>query len=222
MKKILFIGTFLLFNYGAFAQLDSSITSIDTSKIVAKSEITKTTKTDKKPYFAFLKEEGYSPKKAAFYSAIVPGGGQIYNKQYWKAPIALAAVGGAGYSVYFNTTEYRRYRNAYRLRVDGDPTTLDEFHDNPNATETALITARDKHRKWMEQSYIAVVVVHGLQVLEAYTSAHLKNFDIDDDLSLHWQPTVKMQNTPILMTSNMTFGVSMQLVNKTPNLILDF
>jgi hypothetical protein len=220
MKSILLIGTFLMFNVAIFAQPDTSKTTIDTTQrfIPNKEKIPKEEKT---PFLGFLKEAGNEPKKAAFYSAICPGGGQIYNKQYWKAPIAFAAVGGAGYAIYFNTTEYRRYRNAYRIRVDGDPTTLDEFYDNPNATEPNLIQIRDNHRKWMEQSYIALVVIHGLNVLEAYTSAHLKNFDIDDDLSLQWEPTIKMQNSWI-PNPNMEFGVSMQLVNKTPEVILNW
>jgi hypothetical protein len=220
MKEAFFVSIFFLFNYGASALIDTSITTIDTS-ITTIENIEKTSKEVKKPFLGFLKEDGNKPKKAAFYSTIFPGGGQIYNKQYWKAPIALAAVGGAGYSIYFNTVEYRRYRNAYRIRIDDDPTTFDEFFDNPNATEEALTDARDNHRKWLEQSYIAIIAIHGLNVLEAYTSAHLSNFDIDEDLSLNWQPTVKMQNT-LINTSNIAFGVSMQLVNKIPNTILNF
>lgn len=220
MKSILLIGIFLIFNGFVFAQPDTSKTTIDTTQRFSPNKV-KTPKEDKTPFLGFLKEEGNEPKKAAFYSAIFPGGGQVYNKQYWKAPIAFAAVGGAGYAIYLNTTGYHEYRDAYRLRVDGDPTTLDKFYDNPAATDAALIAERDKYRKWMEQSYIAFVVVHGLNVLEAYTSAHLKNFDIDDDLSLQWQPTIKMQNT-FIPNANMEFGVSMQLVNKTPEVILNW
>lgn len=222
MKSLLIIATFLMFHSIISAQADTSKTAIDSTQRFIPKQIT-TSKEEKKPFLGFLKEEGNEPKKAAFYSAIIPGGGQVYNKQYWKAPIAFAAVGGAGYAIYLNTTEYRRYRTAYRLRVDDDPTTLDEFYDNPAATEAALIEIRDGYRKWMEQSYIAFVVIHGLNVLEAYTSAHLKDFNIDDDLSLHWQPTVKLQNTLIPNAStNVAFGVSMQLTNKTPEMILNW
>jgi hypothetical protein len=184
-------------------------------------------------FFSFLKEDGFSPKKAAFYSTVFPGGGQLYNRQYWKAPIALGAVGTAGYFVYDNTIQYRRFRDAYRLRVDGDPTTVDEFANIPGANEAALVEKRDSYRKFMEQSYIAVVVVYGLQVLEAYTAAHLKNFDIDEDLSLDWQPTI---NIPVgfqssgesffmenrWRASNMEVGVKMQLVRKQHDLIENF
>jgi len=40
------------------------------------------------------------PGKAALYSAIIPGGGQIYNKRYWKAPIIW---GLEGYAIYHLT-----------------------------------------------------------------------------------------------------------------------
>jgi hypothetical protein len=220
MKSIFLIGIFLISNVAVFAQLDTSTTTIDTAQNPIQNKV-KIPKKEKTPFLGFLKEEGNEPKKAAFYSAIIPGGGQVFNKQYWKAPIAFAAVGGAGYAVYFNATEYRRYRNAYRERVDDDPTTIDEFYNNPNATEAALVEIRDNHRKWMEQSYIALVVVHGLNVLEAYTSAHLKNFEINDDLSLHWEPTIKIQNSWI-PSSNMEFGISMQLINRKPDLKVFF
>jgi hypothetical protein len=220
MKSIFLIGIFLISNVAVFAQLDTSTTTIDTAQNPIQNKV-KIPKKEKTPFLGFLKKEGNEPKKAAFYSAIIPGGGQVFNKQYWKAPIAFAAVGGAGYAVYFNATEYRRYRNAYRERVDDDPTTIDEFYNNPNATEAALVEIRDNHRKWMEQSYIALVVVHGLNVLEAYTSAHLKNFEINDDLSLHWEPTIKIQNSWI-PSSNMEFGISMQLINKKPDLKVFF
>jgi hypothetical protein len=217
MKAIFLIGIFLISNIAIFAQGDTSITEIDTTQ--KPSNKVKPPKEEKPPFLGFLKEEGNQPKKAAFYSAIIPGAGQVFNKQYWKAPIAFAAVGGAGYAIYINTKGYHEFRDAYRIRVDDDPTTFDKYFDNPNATPANLILERDRYRKWMEQSYIALVVVHGLNVLEAYTSAHLKNFDIDDDLSLQWEPTIKMQNSWI-PNSNMEFGVSMQLVNKKPDLVL--
>ncbi|MGB1121810.1 MAG: DUF5683 domain-containing protein [Saprospiraceae bacterium] len=232
MKYILFVIIFCI-GLSANAQPDSSaIATIDTTSATLKME-NDTSKAKAAGFFSFLKEDGFSPKKAAFYSTVFPGGGQLYNRQYWKAPIALGAVGTAGYFVYDNTIQYRRFRDAYRLRVDGDPTTVDEFANIPGANEAALVEKRDSYRKFMEQSYIAVVVVYGLQVLEAYTAAHLKNFDIDEDLSLDWQPTI---NIPVgfqpsgesffmenrWRASNMEVGVKMQLVRKQHYLIENF
>lgn len=216
MKYFLAAFIQLLFISTIFSQADSTQIKVDTSGISNKIE------EESKPFLGFLKEPGNEPKKAVFYSVICPGGGQFYNKQYWKVPLAFGGVAAAGYFVYSNTNQYRRYRDAYRIRVDGDPLTLDEFYDNPNATEEALVEIRDNYRKWMEQSYLAVVVVYGLNVLEAYTAAHLKNFDIDEDLSLQWQPKINLQQSVLFDNPNMEFGISMKLVNKTPDVILDF
>ena len=65
-----------------------------------------------------------SPSKAAFYSAVFPGGGQAYNKKYWKVPLAWAAVGIPTYFYLNNNSEYKRYRKAYKLRKTG---LVDEF-----------------------------------------------------------------------------------------------
>ncbi len=220
MKYILITYCCLLFGSIASAQEDTSANRLDTlNNVLETQEIT--SKSDKKTFLGFLKEDGNYPKKAAFYSIVCPGGGQIYNKQYWKVPLAFGGVATAGYFVYYNTANYRAYRDDYRFRVDDDPTTLDRFYDNPNATPDALATIRDAYRKQMEQSYIALVAIYGLNVLEAYTAAHLKHFDIDDDLSLEWQPSIKMQTT-VVNTSTMSFGVTMQLVQKPPVIVLDF
>ncbi|MEC8830911.1 MAG: DUF5683 domain-containing protein, partial [Bacteroidota bacterium] len=66
-----------------------------------------------------------APSKAAFYSAILPGLGQIYNKRYWKVPIVWGAIGTGIYAYSYNNTEYRRARNAYKRRLAGF--TDDEF-----------------------------------------------------------------------------------------------
>ena len=69
-----------------------------------------------------------SPSKAAFYSAVFPGGGQAYNKKYWKVPLAWAAVGIPTYFYLNNNSEYKRYREAYKLRKRGleDELTLED------------------------------------------------------------------------------------------------
>ena len=65
-----------------------------------------------------------SPSKAAFYSAILPGMGQIYNKKYWKAPIVWGALAGTTYLYIDNNSIYKRYRTAFKLRKAGPQ---DEF-----------------------------------------------------------------------------------------------
>lgn len=70
-----------------------------------------------------------APAKAAFYSAVLPGLGQAYNKKYWKIPFVYAAIGTSIYVYNFNDTAYNRYRTAYKLRLAGkqDEFTNDEI-----------------------------------------------------------------------------------------------
>ena len=66
-----------------------------------------------------------SPAKAAFYSAVIPGLGQIYNKSYWKVPLVYIAIGTPIYFYIQNSKEYDRYLTAYKRRQQGF--TDDEF-----------------------------------------------------------------------------------------------
>ena len=178
MKYILLLLLGFIFSQFAYSQIDTTINPTDTTLIRTKK------KKEKKPMFAFLRDSSIeaAPKKAAFYSSIFPGGGQIYNKQYYKAPIALGGVGFVAYLAVDFTREYRRYRDAYRLRVDGDPTTIDEFDGVAGATDDAIEDIRDQYRKWMEQSYIGLIAIHALNAVEAYVARHLRDFKIEDDL----------------------------------------
>ena len=83
---------------------------------------------------------GHSPGKAALYSALLPGAGQVYNRKWWKVPIAYAGLGISYYFIRENTREYQRYKTAYLATIDGDPSTVDEF-DERNAPRSATCTA---------------------------------------------------------------------------------
>ena len=125
-----------------------------------------------------------SPSKAAFYSAIFPGMGQIYNKKYWKAPIVWAGMGVTTSIYLFNNSEYKRYRRAFRQRESGlqDEFTLD------NGTEVisrdGLISAQRTLRNNRDLSLLATVLVYVLQIVEASVNAHLLQFDTTKNLSI--------------------------------------
>jgi len=145
----------------------------------------------------------HSPKKASILSAVVPGAGQIYNRKYWKAPIAW---GGIGLSVWFindNGHEYRRYKDAYIAVVDGDPATVDEFEGRYSAEQ--LLSVTDTYRRWRDLSVIALGVVHLLNIVDASVDAHFVRFDVGADLSLGAGPS-------LLLASQGTAGLSLSLV----------
>ncbi len=125
------------------------------------------------------------PGRAFGYSLLLPGLGQAYNKSYWKIPVVYVALGVAGYFIYDNTVEYRRFDKAYRARVDDPDFTDDEFGA---VSLNALYENRQYIRKNRERSYIALGLIYLLGAVEAYVDAHLQHFEVADDLSLHIVP----------------------------------
>lgn len=128
----------------------------------------------------------HPPKKAALYS-LVPGGGQIYNKKYWKVGIIYAGMGALTYGVIYNQKYYQKYNNALDLRFDSDTTTFDEY---PQATDGQLIELRDYFRRNRDLCYIGLSLVYIAQVIDAYVDAHLFYFNVSDDVTLNWSPTI--------------------------------
>ncbi|MFY0631513.1 MAG: hypothetical protein JXR05_14105 [Flavobacteriaceae bacterium] len=125
-----------------------------------------------------------SPAKAAFYSAIFPGGGQIYNKKYWKAPIVWAAMGTSIYLYLDNNREYKRYRTAFKQREAGlqDEFTLD--NGSELISRNGLISAQKTLRGNRDLSILSTVLIYVLQIVEASVNAHLLQFDTGDNLSV--------------------------------------
>jgi hypothetical protein len=123
-----------------------------------------------------------APAKAAFYSAILPGLGQAYNKKYWKIPIIYAGFGVASYFLYDQNKKYQCYRKSYFAMVDDDPLTVNTCDPNQSAADMKLY--RDNYQKNYEYSVAGLVGFYLLVAADAFVDAHLKNFDISDDLTL--------------------------------------
>lgn len=126
-------------------------------------------------------------KRAALYSALLPGLGQAYNKQYWKLGLVGAGVGVATTFIIINNNDYKKYRNAYIKRIDNDPNTVDEFvgiYENED-----LNNFQSEARRYVEYSVIFTVVGYALNVLDAYVAANLKSFDVGPSISLNAFPT---------------------------------
>lgn len=129
-----------------------------------------------------------SPSKAAFYSAILPGAGQIYNKRYWWQLPAI--YGGLGLSFYYyriNDVAFKRYRKAYKLRKAG---LIDEFSNaqgEPLVSDSSLENAQRQTQKNRDLSLLMGILTYVLQIVEASVTAHLLQFDTSDNLTL--QPT---------------------------------
>lgn len=129
-----------------------------------------------------------NPKKAGMFSAIVPGLGQAYNRQYWKLGIIYAGVGASAYFIHFNNKQYQTYRKAYIARIDGDPGTTDPYVGI--YTTDALKQLQDGYKQYLDLTVLVSGLGYVLQVMDAVVYAHLKNFDISRDLSLRVAPVV--------------------------------
>lgn len=128
-----------------------------------------------------------SPARAAFYSAILPGLGQAYNKSYWKIPIVYLAIGIPTYLYVVNDKELDRYRTAYKRRLDS--LTDDEFYagradGNPRLSTDALRRAQDTYRRNKEMAMLFAIGFYALNIIEANVDAHLKQFNVNENLSL--------------------------------------
>lgn len=124
-----------------------------------------------------------SPAKAAFYSAILPGLGQAYNKKYWKIPLVYGALGSGVYFYDLNNNNYNRARTAYKLRINGKPDEFDGLNGNILLSNDALIRAQKSYKKDRDLSLLVTIGLYFLQIIEASTNAHLLQHNVDDNLS---------------------------------------
>lgn len=129
----------------------------------------------------------HSPKKAAAFSAIIPGAGQIYNKKWWKLPIIYAGTAGLVYSFQFNNSRYVKYLDAYKTRIDDDPSTTDSYSIY---SDDQLVTLFKYYHRNRDLTIIGGALLYVLNIVDAAVDAHLFTFNVSDDLSLNIRPTL--------------------------------
>ena len=129
-----------------------------------------------------------SPRKAAILS-IVPGAGQVYTKKYWKIPIIYSALIASGYYINDNNSEYKKYRNTYLNRIDGD------FSDNmPEVNNDELLVRKDFYKRNREISIMLFSLTYILNIIDASVNAHLSEYEVNEDISLGFRPITIQDN----------------------------
>ena len=135
--------------------------------------------------------KAYSPRIATYRSAILPGWGQATNKKYWKIPIIYAALGTTAYIFFRNSKQYKQARNSYTNATDGNPSN-DYLIPQPYFTvkdqPERIKTFRNQVRQNIDYTVLFFIAFWGLNVVDATVDAHLKTFDVSDDLSLQIKP----------------------------------
>jgi len=151
-----------------------------------------------KPY----KIDPLVPARAAFYSAVLPGLGQAYNKKYWKIPVVYGGMGLSMYYYSFNNKKYHEYRDAYRNRLAGKPV---EGILQPLDNER-LIAGQRFHQRNRDLSLLLTVGIYILNIVDANVDAHLMQFNVNENLSLR----PELQQNEIDYKHNMALSLSYQ------------
>lgn len=166
----MFVITLLLcLTFSVFSQQQDSIVGAQDSIAIAKTNRSKT----------------YSvPRRASLMSAILPGLGQAYNGKYWKIPVIYAGFVGFGYMFKVNNEQYNFFRKNLIAENDEDPSTINETRWGTDELQTQKVT----YRKRRDIAAVGVVIIYILNIIDANVDAHLKTFDVSDDLSLRIEP----------------------------------
>lgn len=167
-----------------------------------------------------------SPKKAVWL-ALIPGGGQVYNRKYWKLPIVYGAFTGCAYAIRWNNMMYSDYRQAFKDITDDDPTT-DSYNkflhlgtevtpENESRYAELFRKRKDYYRRYRDMSIIITAAVYTLSIIDAYVDASLSDFDISRDISMRLSPAIIGNDAPLfayrsssfpLTTHNKAFGIA--------------
>jgi Family of unknown function (DUF5683) len=142
------------------------------------------------------------PAKAAFYSALLPGLGQAYNKKYWKIPIVYAALGTGSYFIITNNNFYNDFRNEYKRRILTGVIDQSDPVFGRLTTET-ISRAQRLYQRQRDLSILITAGIYILNIIDANVDAHLMQFNVNDNLSL--QPKI----TPNPFSNKQDYGVSL-------------
>ncbi len=139
------------------------------------------------------------PKRATWLALVIPGGGQIYNRKYWKLPLVYGGFVACAYALNWNNQMYSDYSQAYLDIMDDDPNTksyMDFLPPNYDITgsesrfQEIFRKKKDYYRRYRDMSVFCFIGVYLLSVIDAYVDAELSNFDISKDLGMKVEPAV--------------------------------
>nr|WP_298999343.1 DUF5683 domain-containing protein [uncultured Allomuricauda sp.] len=151
-----------------------------------------------------------APSKAAFYSAVLPGLGQLYNKRgaWWKIPVIYGGL-ATGVSLYtFNNDEFQRARTAFKRRLAGF--TDDEFFgdgESPAISNEALQSVQENVQRTRDLWLVLTIVWYSLNIIEANVTAHLAQYNVSTQLSFDFQPYLELN--PV--TNDPNYGMALVL-----------
>ena len=138
------------------------------------------------------------PGKAALLAAILPGAGQIYNHRWWKLPLVYGALGGTIAGEVFYQQRYYQFATASNNLTRSDALNngvrykIGDEALGPQARNFKTLDAINSgvvfYRGYRDIFYLYIGLAYSLQIVDALVDAHLQDFDVSTDLSLHWEP----------------------------------
>ena len=138
------------------------------------------------------------PIRATWIALVFPGGGQIYNRKYWKLPIIYGGFLGCTYALTWNNLMLHDYQQAYLDIMDADPNTKSyekmlpigyDITGREERFQNIFKNKKNHFRKYRDMSIFAFAGVYLISIIDAYVDAELSSFDISEDLSIHFEPT---------------------------------
>ena len=136
-----------------------------------------------------------NPKKATLLS-IIPGGGQLYNKRYWKIPIIYTGLGLTIWQIIRQNERYIYYRDGLNTVSDKyNPlySDLPLYPDFKNPTrflaESQLREAKNYHKRQRDFFTLITAGIYVLQIIDASVDAHLLKF-YDSNNFLSFEPKI--------------------------------
>ncbi|MGB1247822.1 MAG: DUF5683 domain-containing protein [Chitinophagales bacterium] len=131
----------------------------------------------------------HSPGKAALFSAILPGGGQVYNKKYWKLPIVYGGLAGLGTWIGFTAKDLNGYKDALRLHYDDDVNTSGSYKGISDQNQLEI--RRQEKRKNLDLAIVITSLFYAANIIDAAVDAHLYEYDVTEDISVSIDPSIQ-------------------------------
>ncbi len=171
-----------------------------------------------------FKGENFNPDplRGMWLGIVFPGGGQIYNRKFWKLPVFYGGFLGCMYALTWNNMMLRDYSQAYLDIMDDDPNTKSyegmlplgyDITGKEERFKTIFKNKKDRYRKYRDLSVFAFIGVYALSIVDAYVDGELSTFDISEDLSLHIEPAVINLAQPYAFhNESRAFGMQVNLI----------
>ncbi len=149
-----------------------------------------------------------NPKLAGWLSFALPGAGQVYNGQYWKIPIIYGGIGTLAYVSHFYNTRFRQLKNDEHVLLNDGKSTTGGVSIHGLTNESDIVRYMTKYRRYRDLCFVGMALVYMMNVFDAVVDAHLYDYDVSEDITLHVEPCTM---GPVMANQNPSFGARLTI-----------